>query len=372
MRQFRHTLLAVTTALLLVIGGCSEPSHEPVTPNTGTSQTLQKENSGLQHALEVAKGHTARFLAREGVVGIGAGRAGDGTPSVFIYTERAIGKPMIPSMLEDVPVTEVVTGKIYALQARPSKKPSNPGGGKPGGGGGSKVDPTAYFPTDIPIGVSAGYASGCMAGTIGFRFTKGGITYAASNNHVFADENLYSIGHPLVQPGRYDLSCATSYNFAALSGFVPIDFAVNAANTLDLAWGEVTSRNLLSRTPLPSEGGYGEPDHAPLIYSPLSNYIDLPVQKYGRTTKLTKGTIVSIASFNISYSTGTAYFTDQLVIQGGKGPFSRSGDSGSLIVTNDNNRYPVGLLFAGSSQITIANPIGPVMTALSITAIDGK
>lgn len=374
MRGYTRFLLTLTAAIVLAFGGCSEQSQEPVSPNTGIANTVQKENHGLQHAMEVARSNTARFLTREGVVGIGAGRAENGNPSVFIYTEHAIGKPAIPGMLKDVPVTEIVTGKIRALQVKPSKKPSNPGGGNnnKGGGGGSKVDPTSYFPTDIPIGVSTGYASGCMAGTIGFRFTKGGVIFAASNNHVFADENNYPLTDPLVQPGRYDLSCAQSYNFAELTSFVPLDFSQSGSNTVDLAWGKVTNRNLLSRTPLPNEGGYGEPNQVPLIYSNLSSYVDQPVKKYGRTTKLTTGTIVAIASFNISYSSGTAYFADQLVIQGSKGPFSRSGDSGSLIVTNDNTENPVGLLFAGSSQITIANPIGPVMTALGISSIDGK
>ena len=50
--------------------------------------------------------------------------------------------------------------------------------------------------------------------------------------------------------------------------------------------------------------------------------------------------------------------------------FSAGGDSGSLIVTQS-AAQPVGLLFAGSSTTTIANPIGDVTTALGVTFVGG-
>ena len=58
----------------------------------------------------------------------------------------------------------------------------------------------------------------------------------------------------------------------------------------------------------------------------------------------------------------TVSFTNQIVIT--PGTFSAGGDSGSLIVTNNASHNPVGLLFAGSSSATIANPIGQVLTRL--------
>jgi hypothetical protein len=95
------------------------------------------------------------------------------------------------------------------------------------------------------------------------------------------------------------------------------------------------------------------------------------VQKYGRTTKLTKGTITAInATVNVGYSLGTALFVNQIVVYGNK-PFIKAGDSGSLLVT-DPGRNPVGLLFAGTSsgKYAIANQIDDVLTALGVT-IDG-
>jgi predicted phage tail protein len=53
------------------------------------------------------------------------------------------------------------------------------------------------------------------------------------------------------------------------------------------------------------------------------------------------------------------------------GTFSAGGDSGSLIVTDDENNNPVGLLFAGSSTLTIANKIDLVLDHFGVT-IDGE
>jgi hypothetical protein len=94
------------------------------------------------------------------------------------------------------------------------------------------------------------------------------------------------------------------------------------------------------------------------------------VRKYGRTTGLTTGSVVGLnATVNVGYSHGTARFVGQIIVRG-NGQFSRSGDSGSLIV--DANRRPVGLLFAGSSNgYTIANQIGQVLSALGVS-VDGS
>nr|WP_201767350.1 hypothetical protein [Sporomusa ovata] len=53
-------------------------------------------------------------------------------------------------------------------------------------------------------------------------------------------------------------------------------------------------------------------------------------------------------------------FTDQILA----GPMSMPGDSGSLVLTNDN--YAVGLLFAGSERATMFNKIQHVLDKLDI------
>jgi len=65
---------------------------------------------------------------------------------------------------------------------------------------------------------------------------------------------------------------------------------------------------------------------------------------------------------NVNYGSGrTARFEDQLVA----GAMSQGGDSGSLCVAGD-SLQAVGLLYAGSDQTTIFNPIKAVLDCLEV------
>ena len=80
---------------------------------------------------------------------------------------------------------------------------------------------------------------------------------------------------------------------------------------------------------------------------------------------MTFGTVDAVnVTVNVAYDNGTARFVNQIVIV--PGSFSDSGDSGSLIVTDDGNNNPVGLLFAGSSTHTVANPISAVLARFNV------
>ncbi len=98
----------------------------------------------------------------------------------------------------------------------------------------------------------------------------------------------------------------------------------------------------------------------------------MKVKKYGRTTGQTAGRVdATNATVDVNYGGGLiARFVDQIVIK--PGSFSAGGDSGSLIVVRGGpgDRSPVGLLFAGSFFVTIANPIGDVLTTFSVTVDD--
>lgn len=95
------------------------------------------------------------------------------------------------------------------------------------------------------------------------------------------------------------------------------------------------------------------------------------VAKSGRSTGLTCSTLQAInANVMVDYDSScgattkafTATFSNQVVINGGS--FSAGGDSGSLVVTSDTAR-PVGLLYAGNTTNTTANPIQDVLKAFS-------
>jgi hypothetical protein len=297
-------------------------------------------------------------MAKTGVVGTAVGLNDRGRHAVLVLLETP-GVGGIPQELEGVPVHPVVTGKIEAL-AKPAGKP----------GGGSGLTPTSWWPRPVPIGVSTGHPD-ITAGTIGCRVTDGTDVYALSNNHVYANENDAEIDDPVFQPGPYDGGGTVEDRddvIGSLSRYVAIDFT-GGDNPVDAAIA-ATRTDLVGKA-TPSDG-YGTPKSTPVAAA-----INMPVKKYGRTTGLTKGKVYALnATVDVGYSSErVARFVHQIIIT--PGTFSAGGDSGSLIVgdrqgkNTTNDRKPVGVLFAGSSRHTIANPIDAVLDTLGVT-VDGE
>lgn len=340
-------------ALLALLGTSCGPKDDAATsPSTPDASLSRGQGPDLRAALAAQARHTDRLLKQQDIVGTAVGLSADGRPVVQVFTKAARGG--LPAALDGVPVELKVTGELRAIlpKARP--------------GGGEHVDPTSRFARPVPIGVSTGNVGECSAGTIGARVLKGGTAYALSNNHVYALENDAANGSNVLQPGRYDTNCATNAVdvIGSLSSFVPITFSTSANNRVDVAIAQTTTTNVSNATP---SNGYGQPAKTTVAAS-----LNQLVQKYGRTTGLTHGVVSGVnATVNVGYSSGTARFTGQIIIDGTKGSFSRAGDSGSLIVTDNAGANPVGLLFAGSNTITVANPIGEVLAAVNAT-IDGK
>jgi len=306
------------------------------------------------HAAIAAQGHHSDALMRiPGVVGTAVGLV-KGKPAVRIFVERADVRGL-PSELDGMPVDVKVTGRFMALS-----------------------DPTTRQ-RPAPLGYSVGHPA-ITAGSIGGRVVDGaGAVYVLSNNHVLANSNDASIGDPALQPGPYDGGTAPADQIGTLAAFNTIDFS-GGSNTIDAAIARSDATNLGNATP--TDDGYGTPSAA--IYGDANNdgvfddkttLLGLNVQKYGRTTKLTHGQITGInATVDVCYEVfiifcvKSARFVDQLVIE--PGSFSGGGDSGSLIVTDDQNKNPVGLLFAGSSTQTIANRIDLVLNNFGVH-VDG-
>lgn len=330
---------------------------------TGTTASGRPpEGSGLDAAIRAQERVTERLLARRNIVGTAVGLNAAGDHTVLVLTTRPGVR--IRGSFAGVPVTVKVTGPLEAVHHRPGHS------GGPGGGGGGGSDPapspTARHERPVPIGISTGNAGECSAGTIGARVRSGNTVYALSNNHVYALENAAPIGSEVLQPGRYDTGCSyTSSNvIGSLAAFVPINFG-GTANRVDAAIASTTTANLGTSTP---SGGYGTPSS-----NPVAPALNTAIQKYGRTTALTSGVITGInATVRVGYSSGTATFTGQVIMESLGGPLLKAGDSGSLAVTSSGNR-PVGLLFAGSQsgKLGVANDIRDVLSLLGVT-IDGS
>ncbi len=197
----------------------------------------------------------------------------------------------------------------------------------------------------------------CCSGTLGALITDGSNQYILSNNHVLARSGAAVAGEDVSQPGLIDSNCNIATVVADFSGAAPLGPSNVDAAVAQLRPGQMDSSGFIEDIGVPGN----------TIALPT---VGLSVAKSGRTTGFTTGTVSSVnTSVNVQYQREcgggkkfTVSFTNQIVI--GPGTFSAGGDSGSLIVTNNSAHNPVGLLFAGSSSVTIANPIGTVLTRL--------
>lgn len=322
-------------------------------PDRVTAPSLRAEpaQDAIAAVMAIQNKYTERLMAIPGVVGTATGLAADGRPAVFVLA-RAPGLTGIPTQLDGASVELRVTGEFRALQGPP------PGAGPPTSLK-SGIRP-------VPNGVSVSNNNQCAAGTLGAAVLKSGAEFALSNNHVFARENQGAIGEEIVQPGRFDNKpkCANELatdQIGTLADFEPIVFSTTANNVMDAAIASATT-DLTCATPADFYGSPGA--------TPVAPALGLGVQKVGRTSGLTTGTVILINfDVNVGYSSGIARFVGQFATTR---RFSRAGDSGSLIVTTDETNSPVGLLFAGARDgTTVGNPIGPVLDRFAATMCSG-
>jgi hypothetical protein len=230
---------------------------------------------------------------------------------------------------------------------------------------------TAVESRPISLGTSGGNADSpiCFTGTLGCLVADSvdsSQQFILSNNHVLTEDiNDGQTGDRITQPGRLDTSCnvVDANTVATFTTAVAIDFSSGATNQVDCALAAVEPDAV---DPNGSILGLGSP-----YPDPVQAQVGLGVTKSGRTTGTTKGTVQYVGvTIDVSYGSGrVGTFTNQMAIGGGG--FSSAGDSGSLILTR--GLHPVGLLFAGGSGLTFANPIEAVLTKLGVTIVgDGS
>lgn len=234
----------------------------------------------------------------------------------------------------------------------------------------------------IPLGISGGNnrsiikdkkgrLKGCFSGTLGSMVQDSSSNeYILSNNHVLADQNTAKPGDPIVQPGLIDVQCVRSQSntVATFSSAIKLRFGGHK-NFVDAAIAAVQPGDVSPQILFIGDIS------STVVSSPA---IGMSVQKMGRTSCLTTGVIAALdANVTINYSDTMkphlASFVNQILVTGnGMTPiFSAAGDSGSLIVTQDDCPLPVALLFAGSTNgaITIANPISAVLSRLNVSMV---
>ena len=322
---------------------------------------------------EVSKGN---LMAMQNVVGVGVGyqvkggqQTGDYALVVMVSRKLPLSalapQAVLPKNVSGVDVDVIEVGELVALQARTSRWRPAPGG------------------------VSIGHYK-VTAGTLGaaVRDRSTGERLILSNNHVIANSNAAEPGDPILQPGPIDGGSSGEDPIAILERFCPIDFGTEPGscdiadtyarlgNTFAGWMGSKHRLRSMKSDPLAInlvDAAVARPNKDSLLLDEIidigvvegaqNGYLGQSIRKSGRTTSFTSGQINLIdATVEINYGGDRkARFENQLVA----GPMSQGGDSGSLVVAGDSLRA-VGLLFAGSAQSTIFNPIQAVLDCLDI------
>src|SRR5438132_1367741 len=360
-------LLGAGLAAGIVMWGCSKKA--PTAPSqsaVGYMATPQVDLNALRAVIAVQDRHNRALMAVPGVVAVGTGVDETGRAVIHVYTESKLAPGRLPTDVEGVAVVERVSGKIVAMKGH-------------GGGGTSH---TARQTPPIQLGTSGGNATDlangyCCSGTLGALVSKGGTQYILSNSHVFAGSvvsggngRVAQIGDDVNQPGLVDINCnAANSQIVADVSTLSTTYPPNSTPNVDCSIAQVRSGMVRTDGAILEVGT--------ISASTVGASVGQAVKKSGRTTGLTRS---SISSINVTVSVGytdecggssfTKTYTGQIFVSNTSSRFLNSGDSGSLMVEDvSTNPRAVGLLFAGSSSIAVANPIGDDLSHLGATMV---
>jgi hypothetical protein len=335
-------LLATSLVLAIALTGCGARSFNPIAPADDSATDVKGGIQGtraLNQAIDAQEQVSSMLLSLRGVVGTSAGLDAAGRGTVRVMVERA-DVTGVPANVNGLKVEKVVTGRFRAWALAGRFRP-------------------------IRVGVSVGNENECLPGTIGCIVEKHGHRYVLSANHVLARQNQAHLGEVIVQPSLPDLDpdgCRSVPAWAAiarLADFQRVYYDGTTPNFMDAAIAEVTLPPGQVRGTTPREY-YGAPGT-----TPIGARLGMKVQKLGRTTALTHGVITGVnAKVEVDFPSGTALLVGQLETSGRFGDF---GDSGSLVITDDDRQRPVGMVIGGDDTgAAIATPIGRVLSRFGV------
>lgn len=362
-RQRSVAMLIFGAAILvsLFIWGCSGSGDSPMSPAT-VDNGLSLTNPKIAAIVPIQERHTKEIMANPDVLGTAVTLNENGEPAIMVLVSNTATSKIALTELEGVPVQLVYTDKIVAMK---------------GGGGG--VSHTAKQTPPIQLGTSGGWrkdlANGfCCGGTLGALIQVGGNQRILSNYHVFEADivnggngTTAQTGDFIIQPGLIDVGCnaANAQNVATLVKTSSLPGSNVDASSATVISGMVRTDGAILEI-------------GTISATTIAATVNQAVKKSGRTSGLTRSAVSGLnATISVQYENecagGVAFtktFTGQILVANRSSRFLKGGDSGSLMVQDvTTNPRAVGLLFAGSTSIAVANPIGQVLSFFGGTMV---
>ncbi len=344
------------------------------------ARVLKQQLSGYVQDLLARRVEASAARARAGVA-LGLAPQPDGSFGVAVRyrlgvpTARMVARRVAEQVGDSVDVRR--TGRINAI---PGIAPRPPVITARAAGETARVRP-------LRPGLSIAHRD-VTAGTLGAFVLVDGAVHALSNYHVLVGSPAAQVGEPILQPGPYDGGHLPEDQVGELAAFVPLSpegrFVVDGAVAL------LSDPEVDPTYPAGPVTTTAAPVGARLV------------EKVGRTTGVTRGRITAIELDDVvvgyGEELGELAFDDQIEVEGlGSDPFSRGGDSGSLVYRVDGPAaaegddpvgdpaadldgpaaHPaVGLLFAGSETggengkgLTYLNPIDRVLESFGAALV---
>ena len=299
---------------------------------------------------EAVKILSQKFLMQEGIAGVSH------RDVLIVYVESPEDLHKVPETIMGYRVEARVVGRIYALGALARRAPERRVPERAGVGralSGQAIDKKARV-RPVPGGVSCGHPD-VTAGTASCWVydSRTGGRLLLSNNHVIAASNAARPGDPVVQPGRYDGGMVPDDVVAYLDRFVVIREPPDS-NLVDAAVARPAGPDVVSDEILDVGS----------VTSTADAVVGVRVAKSGRTTCYTEGTVQDVnAAVKVhGYPWGYSIFEDQINTD----RIVEPGDSGSLLI-DASTKAAVGLVFAGSEEVGVANKISHVARLLGIS-----
>ena len=318
---------------------------------------LGPDNPNIKSLITAHTAMSHEIMGMSNVIGTAVGHDDTGTPGIVIYVNKNakdLDLSTIPNTLHGEKIIVVPMEPFHAFTANIPP-----------------VSHTAKQTIPIQLGTSGSWsydlANGyCCGGTLGSLISINGIQYIMSNYHVFesdiipgGNKRVSTTGDPIVQPGLVDDSCS-------LVAGTPVA-TLNKLSSLPKSNVDVSIAKV--------KPGMVNPTGAILEIGTINKLTTLPylkqaVKKSGRTSSLTHSKISGLnAMIMVMYENECAgniafikVFTGQILIDNPSSSFLASGDSGSLKDEDGAyNQRAIGLLFAGSTTVAIANPITEVL-----------